>query len=429
LNRKIEKSTRKLRWDRILLVFFTIGVTITALSILLRSRDDTRATDRITPPNSESYKDYFETRQEWASCHDKIIECLKRGETFYELLAGYHISPQDIIRINESTKPVFDLSTIKEGQKISIWLNKKSQEIEKLSLVLSPREILHVIRDGKDFIPSLVSLSTIAVPVITSGEVSNSFYQSAADKGIPPDLIMDIADIFAWDIDFLVDIRPGDTFQVILEECYRKGQCIGHGKILGVRFVNQKRIFEAFYFSDHNSRISYYDRRGKSLRKTFLKSPLRYRRISSHFSRRRFHPILKIYRPHYGVDYAAPIGTPVEAVADGRITFIGWKGDYGRYIRIRHNHTYDTAYGHLSKFSKGLKKGTRVTQGNVIGFVGASGLATGPHLDFSVIKNGRHIDPLRMESPPALRVGKQDKERFNESVIQMEKLWQKDQNS
>lgn len=191
--------------------------------------------------------------------------------------------------------------------------------------------------------------------------------------------------------------------------------------------MNQHKVFTSFYFTDNSGRSSYYDKNGKSLRKAFLKSPLRYRRISSYFSKRRFHPILKIYRPHYGIDYAAPIGTPVESIGDGRITVIGWKGGYGRYIKIRHNHTHETAYGHLSRFAKGLKKGSKVKQGDVIGFVGSSGLSTGPHLDFSVTKRGRYIDPLKIESPPALRLSTKDKERFNAVITQMERLWQEDQ--
>jgi murein DD-endopeptidase MepM/ murein hydrolase activator NlpD len=138
---------------------------------------------------------------------------------------------------------------------------------------------------------------------------------------------------------------------------------------------------------------------------------------------------LKIYRPHYGVDYAAPIGTPVESVGNGRVTFIGWKGGYGRYMRIRHNHIYETSYGHLSRFAKGLKKGSRVRQGDVIGYVGSSGLSTGPHLDFSVKKRGRFVNPLRIKSPPAFILSKNDKKRFNELILQMDEVWQKDQTS
>jgi murein DD-endopeptidase MepM/ murein hydrolase activator NlpD len=394
-----------------------------------RSCNDRVAADRIPEPTGTSYHDYFEERNEWLSHHKKIRACAAGGRSFYELLSKSCISPRDIMRITGAIEPFFDLSKIKEGQEIDIWLNEKRGEIDTLALELPPDKTLYVARNGNDFFPTIVPLSKITVPTVITGGISNSFYHSAIGKGLPPDIIMDITDIFAWDIDFLVDIKPGDAFHVIFEKYYRKGECIGHGKVIAVRFVNQKRVFKSFYFTDSKGGSSYYDSSGKSLRKAFLKSPLRYRRISSSFSRRRFHPILKIYRPHYGIDYAAPIGTPVESIGDGRITFIGRKGGYGRYILIRHNHIYETAYGHLSRFAKGLKKGSRVKQGDVIGYVGSSGISTGPHLDFSVRKRGKYINPLKLESTPARWVSEKDKERFHELIMQMEHLWQKEQSS
>jgi len=429
LNRKINKSTNTLRWDRIFLLFFIIGLIVVSLLILFRSRADIAATDKLIVPHLVSYNDYFESRQKWFTNHKRIKEYFTKGVTFYELLAGNGISAQSIVLINDAIRPFFDLSKARAGQTIDIWLNKQSEKVEKVSLYLTPAKTLHIIRSGHDFFASLVFPSKVTVPTVINGEVSNSFYQSAIDRGITSDVIMEIADIFAWDIDFLVDIRPGDTFQVIFEKHYRKGKCIGHGKVLAVRFVNQKRVYKSFYFTDSKSRSCYYNKKGESLRKAFLKSPLRYSRISSHFSLKRFHPILKIYRPHYGVDYAAPIGTPVESVGNGRITFTGWKGGYGRYMRIRHNHIYETSYGHLSRFAKGLKKGSRVRQGDVIGYVGSSGLSTGPHLDFSVKKRGRFVNPLRIKSPPAFILSKNDKKKFNELILQMDEVWQKDQTS
>lgn len=387
------------------------------------------ALDRCVISPLSSCSDFFEERKAWISNHEKIALNITGGKSFYELLTTYSISAQDIIRVNEAIKPFFDLSKIKEGQRIDVWFNRRDKKVDKLSFELSPYKILHVTRNGGEFLPSVATLPKISVPTSISGEIRNSFYESGIEEGMPSDIIMDIADVFAWDIDFAVDIRPGDTFRVIFEQHYREGKCIGHGKVLAARFVNQHKVFTSFYFIDNRGRSSYYDKNGQSLRKTFLKSPLRYRRISSYFSKRRFHPILKIYRPHYGVDYAAPIGTPVESIGDGRITFIGWKGGYGRYIKIRHNHIYETAYGHLSGFAKDLKKGSKVKQGDVIGFVGSSGLSTGPHLDFSVTKRGRYIDPLKIKSPPALRLSTNDKERFNAVITQMERLWQEDQGS
>jgi murein DD-endopeptidase MepM/ murein hydrolase activator NlpD len=396
LNRKIKNSAPTLKWNRIFLLSVTISFIVIILLIHFRSSDDIAARDKLISHSLVSYDDYFESRQDWFLNHKRIREHFIKGKTFYELLAEYGISAQNIMLLNKAIKPFFDLSKTKVDQAIDIWLNKKSKRVEKISLHISPDKILHVVRDGHDFFPSLVSPSKITIQTITNGEVYNSFYQSAIDRGIPPEVIMEIADI-----------------------------CIGHGKVLAVRFVNQKRIHESFYFNDSKDRSGYYDKRGKSLRKAFLKSPLRYRRISSYFSLRRFHPILKIYRPHYGVDYAAPSGTPVESIGDGRVIFIGWKGGYGRYIRVKHNHIYETGYGHLSRFAKGLKKGSRVRQGDVIGYLGSSGLSTGPHLDFSVTKRGRFVNPLRIKSPPAFILSKEGRERFNELVLQMEEIWQK----
>jgi murein DD-endopeptidase MepM/ murein hydrolase activator NlpD len=429
LNRKINRSRRGLRWGRIFLILFAAGLLAATLFFLFRSHNDVAALDTHVVSSLSNCSDFFEERKAWISNHEKIELYITGGKSFYELLTEYHVSAQDIIRVNEAIKPFYDLSKIKEGQRIELWLNRKDKKVDKLSFELFPDKILQVTRNGCEFLPSEVTLPKTSVPAVIGGEIRNSFYESGIEGGMPPDIIMDIADVFAWDIDFLVDIRPGDTFRVIFEQHYRKGTCIGHGKVLAARFVNQHKLFTSFYFTDNMGRSSYYDKNGKSLRKAFLKSPLRYRRISSYFSKKRLHPILKIYRPHYGVDYAAPIGTPVESIGDGRITFIGRKGGYGRYIKIRHNHIYETAYGHLSRFSKGLKKGSKVKQGDVIGFVGSSGLSTGPHLDFSVKKRGRYIDPLKIKSPPVLRLGANDKERFNAVITQMERLWQEDQSS
>jgi murein DD-endopeptidase MepM/ murein hydrolase activator NlpD len=402
---------------------------VATLFFLFRSRSDVVALDTLGISQVSCCSDFFEERRDWISGHEKIELSMPRGKSFYELLTNYSVSPQDIILLDQTIKPFYDLTRIKEGQRIEAWLSRKDGILNKLSLELSSDTTLHLTRDGPAFLPGAVTLSKLSVPTVTSGEIKNSFYETAIEEGMPPNIIMDIADVFAWDIDFLVDIRAGDTFQVLFEQHYRKGTCIGHGKVLAARFMNQQKPFTAFYFTDSKGRSSFYDESGKSLVKAFLKSPLRYRRISSYFSKKRFHPILKIYRPHYGIDYAAPIGTPVESIGDGRITFIGWSGGYGRYIKVRHNHAYESAYGHLSRFAKGLKKGSKVKQGDVIGFVGSSGLSTGPHLDFSLTKNGNYIDPLKIESPPGLRVSTQDKERFTALILQMEKLWQEDQGS
>ena len=412
-----------MRWKRVSLCFFTIVLIFVTCIIFLEPSRDTVATDELMVPPVATYDDHFEGRQEWLTGHRRIRESFGRGETFYEIGSRHGLSAQTILRIGEAARPVFDLSRAKAGQVLDIWLSKKDGNLQKISLHLSSQEMLHIIRMGDEFFPSLARSATLSIPTVITGAVSSCFYESALERGLPSELAMEFADIFAWDIDFLVDIRPGDSFRAIFNRQYKKGNCVGHGKVIAATFINHNKAHESFYFIDTDGRAGYYDRDGKSLRKGFLKSPLRYRRISSYFSSRRFHPILKIYRPHCGVDYAAPAGTPVESVGDGRVTFIGWKNGYGHYIRVRHNHVYQTGYGHLSEFARGLKKGSRVTQGDVIGYVGSSGLATGPHLDFSVIRNGRFTNPLTVKSPSAKALRGSDKARFNNVVKRMEEIW------
>ena len=429
MNRKINKSLPALRWDRIFFLSFIIGLILVFFLAAFRSSGNIKPVEKVTGPAPSRCTDYFESKANWLLNHKKVKEYFMKGQTLYELLAAYNVLPQNIMRIEQAINPFFDVSQVKEGQAIDIWLDKKSEQIDKLALELSSDSTLHVIKIGQNFLSNLVCSPNIQDRNAINGEVYNSFYQSAIDKGMPSGVIMDIADIFAWDIDFLVDIRPADKFQVIFDKYYRDGEYIDNGKVLAARFVNQKNIHESFYFTDSDGRSLYYSRKGESLRKAFLKSPLRYRRISSYFSLKRFHPILKIYRPHYGIDYAAPTGTPIESVGNGRITFIGRKGGYGRYIRVRHNHIYETGYGHLSKFAKGLKRGSRVKQGQVIGYVGSSGLATGPHLDFSVLKRGKFINPLSIKSPPVIVLKGEDSKRFNSLVDQMDEIWENCQKS
>jgi murein DD-endopeptidase MepM/ murein hydrolase activator NlpD len=424
LNRRIKKSGSTLRWKRVSLCFFAAALIFATFIIFLQPGHETVATDELMVPPAATYDDYFEARQEWLTGHRRIRESFGGGETFYEIGSRHGLSAQDILRISEAAKPVFDLSRAKAGQIIDVWLGRKDGKVERISFHLSAKEVLHIIRMGDEFFSSLALSATLSIPTVITGAVSSCFYESALERGLPSELAMEFADIFAWDIDFLVDIRPGDSFHAIFDRHYTKGNCVGHGKMIAAKFVNQERLHESFYFIDTDGRAGYYDRDGKSLRKAFLKSPLRYRRISSYFSSRRFHPILKIYRPHYGVDYAAPAGTPVESVGDGRVTFIGWKTGYGRYIRVRHNHVFQTGYGHLSRFARGLKKGSKVRQGDVIGYVGSSGLATGPHLDFSMIRNGRFVNPLTVEAPSATALRGSDTARFNNVVNRMEEIWQ-----
>ena len=217
-------------------------------------------------------------------------------------------------------------------------------------------------------------------------------------KGMQPELAGELSEIFAWTVDFF-GLQKGDSYKVFYEELFIEDKPLGIGKIYGAQFVWTGDTITAVPFIQ-DGRETFFDVDGNSLRKAFLKAPLRFSRISSRYSSSRLHPILRIRRPHYGVDYAAPIGTPVQAIGDGRVTFAGTESGAGRVVRIVHNSVYSTAYLHLSGFGKGISAGAHVKQGDIIGFVGSSGLSTGPHLDFRFYKNGSPVDPLSVEAPP-----------------------------
>ena len=224
---------------------------------------------------------------------------------------------------------------------------------------------------------------------------------------------MRYADLLAWQVDFLTETRPGDRFEILVREEWLDGERLGFGKILAAEYDGKLASARAIRYVGADGTLDWYDDDGKSVRRAFLKSPLNFRRISSKFTARRRHPILKTVRPHWGVDYAAPTGTPVSALGDGVVTVAGRKGGYGNYIEVRHSSTYTTCYGHLSKYAKGIKKGTRVEQGEVIGYVGSTGLSTGPHLDFRVKKNGKFVDPLKLDAPAGRTISKSRRDRFD----------------
>jgi murein DD-endopeptidase MepM/ murein hydrolase activator NlpD len=210
---------------------------------------------------------------------------------------------------------------------------------------------------------------------------------------------MSMADVFECQVDFATDLRAGDDFKVYFEYAVKGGRRAGKGRILAAELTVNGQSHRAYYYSYPEGGGAYYDDKGRSMARRFLRAPLNYRRISSSFSYKRFHPILKIYRPHLGIDYAAPTGTPVSAIGSGKVSYVGWKGGYGRYVEIRHDRTYKSTYAHLSRYANGVRAGSRVTKGQVIGYVGSSGLSTGPHLDFRFYKNGKAINFLKTKFP------------------------------
>jgi murein DD-endopeptidase MepM/ murein hydrolase activator NlpD len=271
---------------------------------------------------------------------------------------------------------------------------------------IDTQQRLEVKRHGQTFVGRLEPIAYEQKNRVLQGTIRGSLYEALAVRGESLQIAADLAEIFAWDVDFHKGLRHGDTFRVLLEERYRDGHFVGHHRILAAEMVNQQRLLQAVYYAAPAAQSTYYRPNGTPVRRMFLRSPLQYTRISSQFSQHRLHPILGQYRPHLGIDYAAPTGTPVRSVADGVIAWAGMKGASGNMVEVRHNSIYSTFYLHLSHFATGIHVGRRVEQGEVIGYVGSTGLATGPHLDFRLTKAGKYLNPLEhknIEAPPLPR--------------------------
>lgn len=336
---------------------------------------------------------------------------ISKGDTIYEIMRGFGVSPQEILALINASKRISNLKRIAPGKVLkTTFLDNKLSGLE---YPIDDENLLVIESLSSGFKAFKREIEFDTREVFAQGEIKNSLYEDGRKAGLDPEIIMALADIFAWEIDFSVDIREKDSFKLIYQEGSYKGEIVKRGPVVAAQFNNKGKLFTAVKFKDDDGHEDYYDLNGNSLRKQFLKSPLNYRRISSYFSRRRFHPILKKYRPHHGIDYAAPSGTPVTATGDGKVVYSGWKRGYGRFIVIKHNGTYSTAYGHLSRFAKRTKKGRYVKQGQVIGYVGSTGISTGPHLHYEFRVNGKSVNPLGRKFPPAKPLNKKYKKEFD----------------
>ena len=350
-----------------------------------------------------------------------VKEVVKPNENLSSILLNYGTSMLTIEQLVTKAAGVFDVRKIKTGNKYTVLCTNNSlRKAEYFIYESNPTE--YVVFEIGDSLHVHTGEKEIQVKIKTaSGTISSSLWNAMAELKVSPNLTIELSEIYAWTIDFY-GIQKGDNFTAIYEELSIEGAPIGLGSILSARFNHGGKDNYAFRFVQDN-KADYFDDKGQSLRRAFLKAPLKFSRISSHFSNSRMHPVLRIRRPHHGVDYAAPKGTPVHSIGNGTVTDLRYAGGAGRMIKIRHNSNYSTAYLHLSGYAKGIKKGSSIQQGQVIGYVGSSGLSTGPHLDFRFYKNGTPIDPLKVESPPALPVKKDLLNSFNQvRLLQGRKL-------
>ncbi len=328
----------------------------------------------------------------------------RAGDTLFGALSVWDVPPQEIIDISKAAHGIYNLKKVIPGQKMRVFLSEAPRAVSAIFYQIDPFRMLKLIRSDRGFQAS-EQKSVLDLEVRTQGGIIvDSLSASARRYEVPYSVILHLADVFSWDIDFNTQIQSGDRFQIVYEVFKRGNAVVSAGRILAAEVVNDGRSHRAYYFAPPgegegaaSADGDYYDTEGRPLRKTFLKSPLRYRYVTSGFTPWRWHPILKTRRAHLGVDYAAPYGTPVMAAADGIVTYIGWQGGYGKTIMIQHRYGYRTLYGHLSNYSVGIGRGKKVRQGDFIGVVGSTGLSTGPHLHYTLFKNGHPIDPRRSE--------------------------------
>ncbi|MGB9720136.1 MAG: M23 family metallopeptidase [bacterium] len=304
----------------------------------------------------------------------------------------------------------------------SLIVLKEDNVFKKLTYFQNPMTVYYIINSGK-YISLAMKYPYIShIKTFLKGSVNSTLYESMLKKGETPMLVYKFADIFAWEIDFTTETQNGDSFIIVCDKIFCDSQFVDYSDIVFVQYKGKIGDYYGVYFNDPTGYDDYYNLKGESLRKALLKSPLRYSSISSYFSKRRYHPILKVWRPHHGLDYAAPVGTPVSSIGDGVVTFKGWKGGYGNLIEIRHKNNFKTRYGHLSRFAKGIFQGKNVKMGELIGYVGSTGLSTGPHLHFELHKDGVPINPLTVKLPRAPSVKKEylkEFERMRDSLLTM----------
>ena len=345
-----------------------------------------------------------------APSHREVI--VSKGDTLSTLFQKVGLPATSVHEVLASDKQAKQFSQLKHGQKLEFEMSPDGQQLNKLHSQVSDLETITLNKTAKGYTFRRVTTQPTMRSAYAHGVISSSLSVSGQRAGLPHSTTMDMAKVFGYDIDFAQDIRPGDQFEVIYEQKVINGKTVGTGNILSARFTNRGKTFTAVRYTNKQGISNYYTADGSSMRKAFIRTPVDFARISSRFSSGRKHPILNKIRAHKGVDYAAPRGTPIKATGDGKVLLAGRRGGYGNTVIIQHGNTYRTLYGHMQGFAKGVKTGGSVKQGQVIGYIGTTGLSTGPHLHYEFQVNGVHVDPLGQKLPMADPIAKAERTRF-----------------
>ena len=336
---------------------------------------------------------------------------VENGDTLSTVFAKVGLSATTLHAVLNSSKEARQLTRLKVGQALEFKLSEDGQ-LESLHSKLSDLESIALAKNDKGFSFKRELVKPEVQTTYSHGVINSSLFLSAKRAGLSHSLTMDLANVFGYDIDFAMDIREGDEFELIYEKKVVNGKQVGTGNILSARFTNRGKTYTAVRYTNKQGNSSYYNANGESMRKAFIRTPVDFARISSRFSTGRRHPVLNKIRAHKGVDYAAPRGTPIKAAGDGRITLAGRHGGYGNAVIIQHGQRYRTLYAHMNGFAKGIRSGTNVKQGQIIGYIGTTGLSTGPHLHYEFQVNGVHVDPLSQKLPMAAPIASSEKARF-----------------
>ncbi|OGB94500.1 MAG: hypothetical protein A2Z31_10195 [candidate division NC10 bacterium RBG_16_65_8] len=342
-----------------------------------------------------------------------MARTLGKRRTIQDALTALGVAKNHAIQIVEAMRPYLDFRRLQPQDQMELHHDTSGEPV-KFVYRQSPIDVVESTRSGDTWTAARIDVPVDRRTVVVAGTLKDNLFESVDRLGERPQLVLDFAEIFAWDFDFAADSQPGDRFRMLVEKVFTGEQFVKYGRILAAEYESEGRAHTGVYFKDKDGG-GYYTPAGETLRRAFLKSPLEFTRISSTFSRARRHPILGGVRPHLAVDYAAPHGTPIFAVADGTVESAGWSGGGGKTVVIRHRANFKTMYNHLSRFAAGIRRGAAVRQRQVIGYVGSTGLSTGPHLDYRVMKDGRFVNPLKQTFLPGQPISPANRGAFTEA--------------